>query len=241
MSLAKKIVLAIGAIVSVLIVAGAYLWLFEQPSHTAPREAPREIKATGDKIVDAIHKAAEYLRIRQEDSGHFSKGALAPKPAFTALVVDALGITARVELLKGRNHYLCRAEYEKMSRERLIAPSIAMEKLWQWAERTETGDRGELTFSPRSDDWEALDADADDCIGEYCSRFADCFFFMRRDAARFADMVVVNHALFFLDLAIGGGLLPQYDCVVLDEARPCGRYATAALTASLSPAGVGRR
>jgi len=156
------------------------------------------------------------------------------------LVIGALGIPARVELLKGRNHYLCRAKYEKMSGERLIAPSIAMEKLWQWAERTETGDRGELDFSPRGDDWEALDADADDCVGEHCSRFADCFFFMRRDAARFADIVVVNHALFFLDLAIGGGLLPQYDYVVLDEAHQCERYATSALTANLSPSGVGR-
>jgi ATP-dependent DNA helicase DinG len=156
------------------------------------------------------------------------------------LVVNALGIPARVELLKGRSHYLCRAKYEKMSAERLIAPSIAMEKLWRWADRTSTGDRAELDFSVRSDDWEALDADADECIGEYCPRFGDCFFFKRRDAARFADIVVVNHALFFLDLAMGGGLLPQYDYVVLDEAHQCERYATGALTATLSASGVGR-
>ena len=156
------------------------------------------------------------------------------------LVVEALGIPARVELLKGRSHYLCRAKYEKMSGERLVAPSIAMEKLWSWADRTQTGDRAELDFFVRSDDWEALDADADDCVGEYCSRFAECFFFARRDAARFADIVVVNHALFFLDLALGGGLLPQYDYVVLDEAHQCERYATGALTATLSPSGVGR-
>jgi ATP-dependent DNA helicase DinG len=156
------------------------------------------------------------------------------------LVIKALGVSARVELLKGRNHYLCKAKYEKMSSERLIAPSIAMEKLWNWAERTETGDRGELDFSPRSDDWEALDADADDCVGEHCSQFAECFFFKRRDAARFADIVVVNHALFFLDLAVGGGLLPQYDYVILDEAHQAEKYATSALTATLSPAGVGR-
>jgi ATP-dependent DNA helicase DinG len=156
------------------------------------------------------------------------------------LVVKALGVPVRVELLKGRNHYLCRAKYEKMSGERLIAPSIAMEKLWAWADRTETGDRAELDFSVRADDWETLDADADDCVGEYCSRFAECFFFKRRDAARFADIVVVNHALFFLDLAMGGGLLPPYDYVVLDEAHQCERYATAALTATLSAGGIGR-
>jgi ATP-dependent DNA helicase DinG len=156
------------------------------------------------------------------------------------LVIEALGIPARVELLKGRNHYLCRAKYEKMSGERLVAPNAAMERLWAWADRTETGDRAELEFTPSAQDWEALDADADDCVGEYCSRFAECHFFKRRDAARFADIVVVNHALFFLDLAVGGSLLPAYDYVILDEAHQCERYATAALTATLGVASVAR-
>jgi ATP-dependent DNA helicase DinG len=156
------------------------------------------------------------------------------------LVTKALGIEARVVLLKGRNHYLCKAKFEKESGARLIAPSLALERLWAWAESTETGDRAELDFTPRSEDWETLDADADDCVGEYCSRFADCHFFAKRDAARFADVVVVNHALFFLDLASGGALLPAYDFVVLDEAHQAEKYATAALTATLSPVSVNR-
>jgi ATP-dependent DNA helicase DinG len=156
------------------------------------------------------------------------------------LVTKALGIDARVVLLKGRNHYLCKAKFEKESGARLIAPSVALERLWAWAERTETGDRAELDFTPRSDDWETLDADADDCIGEYCHRFADCHFFAKRDAARFADVVVVNHALFFLDLASGGALLPAYDFVIIDEAHQAEKYATAALTATLSPVSVHR-
>jgi ATP-dependent DNA helicase DinG len=156
------------------------------------------------------------------------------------LVTKALGIEARVVLLKGRNHYLCKAKFEKESGSRLIAPSVALERLWAWAERTETGDRAELDFTPRADDWETLDADGDDCVGEYCSRFADCHFFAKRDAARFADVVVVNHALFFLDLASGGALLPAYDFVVLDEAHQAEKYATAALTATLSPVSVNR-
>ncbi len=156
------------------------------------------------------------------------------------LVTKALGVEARVVLLKGRNHYLCKAKFEKESGARLIAPSLALERLWAWAERTETGDRAELDFTPRGDDWETLDADADDCVGEYCHRFADCHFFARRDAARFADVVVVNHALFFLDLASGGALLPAYDFVILDEAHQAEKYATAALTATLSPVSVNR-
>ena len=150
------------------------------------------------------------------------------------MAIAALGVPARVELLKGRNHYLCRAKYERAVSERLVAPTAGLERLWAWAERTETGDRVELDFMPSSEDWESLDADADDCIGEFCDRFSDCWFFMRRDAARYADLIVVNHALFFLDLVMGGGLLPPYDYVILDEAHQCERYATAALTATLS-------
>ena len=61
----------------------------------------------------------------------------------------------------------------------------------------------------------------DDCVGEFCERFRDCWFFKHRDAARYADIVVVNHALFFLDLAMGGTLLPPYDYAILDEAHQC--------------------
>lgn len=209
----------------------------------------RGILENAHTIVEAgtgVGKSLAYLvpALRSGKKVVISTGTIALQEQLVRkdipLVVEALGIAARVELLKGRNHYLCRQKYEQMSAARLVAPSAAMEKLWLWADRTETGDRAELTFMPRSDDWEQLDADADDCVGEFCSRFADCHFFKRRDAARFADIVVVNHALFFLDLAAGGSLLPAYDVAILDEAHQCEKYATAALTATLSPGGVGR-
>ncbi len=156
------------------------------------------------------------------------------------LVIRALGVPARVELLKGRSHYLCRQKLDKMRAERLIAQSASMEAMWTWADRTATGDRAELRFAPAPLEWEALDADADDCVGEFCERFRDCWFFKRRDAAKYADIVVVNHALFFLDLALGGTLLPPYDFAILDEAHQAERWASAALTATLSPASVNR-
>ena len=156
------------------------------------------------------------------------------------LVVGALGIPARVELLKGRSHYLCRSKLDRMRGERLIAQSATMEAMWDWADRTATGDRAELPFAPPPFEWEALDADADDCVGEFCERFRDCWFFAQRDAAKYADIVVVNHALFFLDLAMGGTLLPPYDYAILDEAHQCERWASAALTATLSASSVNR-
>jgi ATP-dependent DNA helicase DinG len=156
------------------------------------------------------------------------------------LVVGALGIPARVELLKGRSHYLCRSKLDRMRADRLVASSGSMEKIWAWGDRTTTGDRAELKFAPPAFEWEQLDANADDCVGELCERFRDCYFFARRDAAKYADLIVVNHALFFLDLAMGGSLLPPYDFAILDEAHQCERWASAALTATISAGSVGR-
>jgi len=156
------------------------------------------------------------------------------------LVERALDIPLRVTLLKGRGHYLCKQKYERMRAERLIASSRTMEETWAWAARTQTGDRAELPFLPPSDEWESLDADADDCTGEFCEHFRDCWFFKKRDEAKYADIVVVNHALFFLDLAVGGGLLPPYDVAILDEAHQCERWATDALTATISRGTLGR-
>lgn len=156
------------------------------------------------------------------------------------LVERALGHPLRVTLLKGRGHYLCKQKYERMRAERLIASSRTMGEMWNWAARTQTGDRAELPFVPPGDEWEQLDADADDCTGEFCEHFRDCWFFKKRDEAKYADLIVVNHALFFLDLAVGGGLIPPYDVAILDEAHQCERWATDALTATISRATLGR-
>lgn len=156
------------------------------------------------------------------------------------LVQAALELPLRVTLLKGRSHYLCRLKLERTRENRLLAPSRTLQRIWEWADCTERGDRAELGFVPAPGEWEELDADADECVGEYCSHFRNCFFFGARDEAKYADLVVVNHALFFLDLAMGGGLLPPYDVAVLDEAHQCERWATDALTGVLSGATIGR-
>lgn len=156
------------------------------------------------------------------------------------LVESALGAPVRVTLLKGRSHYLCRQKFERMREDRPLAPSPALQRVSEWAARTQTGDRAELPFVLPAGEWEQLDADADECVGEYCPHFRDCFYFNQREAAKYADIVVVNHALFFLDLAVGGGLLPPYDVAVLDEAHQCERWATDAVTAELSGASIGR-
>ncbi len=200
-------------------------------------------------IVEAgtgVGKSLAYLvpAIRSGKKVVLSTGTIALQEQLVRkdipLVERALGVPLRVTLLKGRNHYLCKQKFERARAERLVAGSRTMQQMWEWASRTSTGDRAELPFLPSGDEWEQLDADADDCVGEFCERFRDCFFFKKRDEAKFADIVVVNHALFFLDLAMGGGLLPPYDVAILDEAHQCERWATDALTASLSRATLGR-
>jgi ATP-dependent DNA helicase DinG len=156
------------------------------------------------------------------------------------LVEAALGIPVRVTLLKGRSHYLCLQKFERMREDRPLAPSPSLQRVSEWATRTQAGDRAELPFVLPPGEWEQLDADADECVGEYCPHFRNCFYFNKRDQAKYADVVVVNHALFFLDLAVGGGLLPPYDVAVLDEAHQCERWATDAVTAVLSGASIGR-
>jgi ATP-dependent DNA helicase DinG len=200
-------------------------------------------------IVEAgtgVGKSLAYLvpAIRSGKKVVLSTGTIALQEQLVLkdipLVEKALGIPVRVTLLKGRSHYLCRQKLERLRADRLIAPTRSMQQMWEWGARTRSGDRAELRFVPPAHEWEQLDADADDCVGEFCGHFSDCFFFNRRDEAKYADIVVVNHALFFLDLASGGGLLPGYDVAVLDEAHQCERWATDALTAVLSGATIGR-
>ncbi|HTX03160.1 MAG TPA: DEAD/DEAH box helicase, partial [Candidatus Acidoferrales bacterium] len=136
-------------------------------------------------IVEAgtgVGKSMAYLipAIRSKRKVVISTGTIALQEQLMRkdipMAVAATGIPARAELLKGRNHYLCRSKYERAVGERLVASSAGVERLWRWAEQTQTGDRAELEFVPRSDDWEALDADADDCVGEFCERFSSCWF-----------------------------------------------------------------
>jgi Rad3-related DNA helicase len=90
--------------------------------------------------------------------------------------------------------------------------------------------------------WSEVDTDADDCIMEACEFFGPerCHHMRAREAARHADIVVVNHALFFLNLAMGGGLIPPFDYAVLDEAHQIDDWATAAFSSSISRASIGR-
>jgi ATP-dependent DNA helicase DinG len=93
-----------------------------------------------------------------------------------------------------------------------------------WEKLTETGDRNELTFLPDDAElWNRIDARSDLCTGQKCPEFQRCFITAMHQRAQEADLIIVNHHLFFADLAIRqddfGSILPEYSAVVFDEAH----------------------
>jgi ATP-dependent DNA helicase DinG len=130
-------------------------------------------------------------------------------------------------LLKGRSNYLCKLRFQEFYEGPKSVPNRQRDqwkKIVRWAERTETGDRAEIEGLP--DDsrlWQELSVGADNCLHTDCPVHDECFVTRGREAAQEADILVVNHHLFFADLSLKdegvGEILPEYDAVVFDEAH----------------------
>src|SRR5713101_4785024 len=133
----------------------------------------------------------------------------------------------KVAVMKGRANFLCRSKLHLMADSPMLKGMEeldAFRQMREWAKLTETGDRAELTFLPDDSDlWARLDARRDTCTGQKCSDFNDCFVTTMHGRARDADIIIVNHHLFFADLALKhddfGSILPEYSAVVFDEAH----------------------
>ncbi len=137
-------------------------------------------------------------------------------------------------LLKGRRNYLCKYRFREMERTKAFR-SAADLKLWptirRWSQSTETGDRAEIEGMPDNyASWQELSVGSEACLGTKCEFWEECFVQQARRRARDADVIVVNHHLFFADLALKSGgfgeVLPEYDAVVFDEAHHLEQVAT---------------
>ena len=143
------------------------------------------------------------------------------------LVLENLELNAKVSLLKGRSNYLClhRMMLTRGSSRRLDQTQLAeLETISSWAPKTKSGDIGDLSDVPEdSRIWPSVTSSVDNCIGQNCSYFEECYVNKARKAAMVSDVVVVNHHLFFADKALKedgfGALLPEVDTVVFDEAH----------------------
>ena len=133
--------------------------------------------------------------------------------------------------MKGRNNYLCRKKLYDLTDQPVLSGLEEIEQyrdIAAWEKTTGTGDRAELAELPEASLlWHKLDARADACIGQKCSQFERCFITEMRRKAVESDIVIVNHHLFFADLAIklqadgapDAGILPEAAAVIFDEAH----------------------
>jgi ATP-dependent DNA helicase DinG len=143
------------------------------------------------------------------------------------LVRKALQRGVKTALLKGRANYLCLHRMKITQAEGRLPDKksvVWLRRIGDWSGLTRTGDVSELSAVPRDAEiWQRVTSTTENCIGAECDDYQDCYVVKARRAAQEADVVVVNHHLFFADLAIKeegfGELLPLANVVVLDEAH----------------------
>jgi ATP-dependent DNA helicase DinG len=142
------------------------------------------------------------------------------------LLEERLGLRASACALKGRDNYLCRLRLrDAVSRPGLDPSSAAALRLVaDWSRETPTGDRGEIADLPEDVSlWPQISAKADTCLGTRCPDYADCFLTRARQHAFESRLVIVNHHLYFADLALRehafGQILPDHRIAIFDEAH----------------------
>lgn len=129
--------------------------------------------------------------------------------------------------MKGRSNYACLQKVKKAETQPILEGLDEMdyfEEIRDWSRESETGDRSELADLPENlSFWGRINAKAETCLGQQCADFDPCFITRMRQRADAADIVIVNHHLFFADLNIRGNqygkVLPDYGAVIFDEAH----------------------
>lgn len=157
-------------------------------------------------------------------------------------LVQALGLPVRTALLKGRGSYLCLHRLELARREAALPDRSAVRalaKIEEWSQSTRTGDLAELPgLDERSPLIPLVTSTRENCLGAQCPRFRACHVNLARREALAADVVVINHHLFFADLAVRESgmaeLLPTVRVAIFDEAHQLNETGVQFLGTSLS-------
>jgi ATP-dependent DNA helicase DinG len=168
--------------------------------------------ASGRRVIVSTATKSLQEQLYQKDVPYLQKAL--PRPF-------------RAAYMKGRSNYVCLHRLGKATESPILHDMGELdqfETIRQWAAESETGDRAELTDLPEYlPFWHAIDARSDTCLGQRCPSFDACFITRMRQQAEEADVVIVNHHLFFADLALRGDdyghVIPDYTTVVFDEAH----------------------
>lgn len=149
------------------------------------------------------------------------------------LLEKVLEIDIPVLCIKGRQNYLCHYRWYQYcsSHQGSLVEDNDLRRIEEWLEKTENGDRAELSWLPdRSPLWPKISAQSNQCLGGSCPESQLCFVNRLRKRAGSARLLIVNHHLFFSDLALRqagfGEILPRYQSVVFDEAHHLENVAT---------------
>lgn len=158
------------------------------------------------------------------------------------VVKKALKTDSKLALLKGRANYLCtyrlkRAQSDGRFDDRRTLTHL--QRIADWEVMTFRGDIAELSSVPKDAEvWQHVTSTADNCLGQDCEDYDTCFVVKARREAQEADVVVVNHHLFFADLALKeegfGELLPSANAVILDEAHQLPEIASSFFSETIS-------
>ena len=163
-------------------------------------------------------------------------------------LLEQVGMPIRTAVLQGRNNYLCRrrlglavAEAEAGDND---VEQQALRALADWSEHTADGSRSDLAEAIDPAIWDRVLSDSDLSLSVKCPLYDTCHYYRARRAASAAHLVVVNHALLLVDLALrqrmGRGVLPKFERVILDEAHHLEDAATGAATETVSVHAVQR-
>ncbi|GAA4607590.1 ATP-dependent DNA helicase [Actinoallomurus liliacearum] len=170
-------------------------------------------------------------------------------PRLAESLTPLLGREPAFAILKGRRNYLClhRMQVDEpddpdeilFDAQSVSATGRQVQRIHEWAETTETGDRDELVPGVSEQAWRQVAVSARECLGaQRCPFGTECYAERARDKAGEADVVVTNHALLAIDALEEFQVLPEHDVAIIDEAHELVDRVTSVATAELSASAV---
>ncbi|WP_334003394.1 ATP-dependent DNA helicase [Burkholderia gladioli] len=149
-------------------------------------------------------------------------------------VRDALAVPVTIAMLKGRSNYLCHYYLQRTADNGRLPTrqdTAYLQEIVRFAKLTRSGDKAELASVPETAPvWSMVTSTRDNCLGQDCPHYKECFVMQARREAQQADVVVVNHHLFFADIMLRdtgmAELLPSANTIIFDEAHQLPETAT---------------
>ncbi|MCJ7501193.1 ATP-dependent DNA helicase [bacterium] len=165
------------------------------------------------------------------------------------ILEDALGVTIKAVLIKGRGNYCCLRKRDLLEGDGgntllELDDLKEIQQLLAWSRTTADGTLSDLPFVPADANWSIFRAESDSCTRARCSNFSDCFFYRARLEASSAQLLLANHHILFADLSLREGghesaaIMPRYEAVILDEAHNVEDVAISYFEAGLSRRGL---